>query len=58
MKNFDWQVKCDVFAVSIATWTIEYNLKIPLLVSLNKIHLLDFPTNLHTAYYKLLFDNF
>ena len=58
MKNFDWQVKCDVFTVSIATWTIEYNLKIPLLLSLNKIRLLDFPTSLHTAYYKLLLDNY
>ena len=26
MKEFDWQVKCDVFVVSMATWTIEYNL--------------------------------
>ena len=26
MKEFDWQVKCDVFMVSMATWTIEYNL--------------------------------
>ena len=32
-------------------WTIEYNLKIPLLLRLHKIHLLDFPINLHTAYY-------
>ena len=30
MKDFDWQVKCDVFVVSMATWTIEYNLKISL----------------------------
>ena len=37
MKDFDWQVKCDVFVVSMATWTIEYNLKISLLLSLNKI---------------------
>ena len=26
MKEFDWEVKCDVFVVSMATWTIEYNL--------------------------------
>ena len=26
MKEFDWQVKCDVFMVSMATWRIEYNL--------------------------------
>ena len=50
MKDFDWQVKCDVFVVSMATWTIEYNLKISLLLSLHKIHSLDFPINLHTAY--------
>ena len=46
MKDFDWQV-----VVSMATWTIEYNLKISLLLSLQKIHSLDFPINLHTAYY-------
>ena len=51
MKDFDWQVKFDVFVVSMATWTIEYNLKIPLLLSLHKIRSLDFPMNLHTAYY-------
>ena len=51
MKDFDWQVKCDVFVVSMATWTIEYNLKISLLLNLHKIHSLDFPINLHTAYY-------
>ena len=51
MKNFDWQVKFDVFVVSMATWTIEYNLKISLLLSLHKIRSLDFPINLHTAYY-------
>ena len=51
MKDFDWQVKCDVFVVSMATWTIEYNLKISLLLSLHKIRSLDFPINLHTAYY-------
>ena len=26
MKEFDWEIKCDVFVVSMATWTIEYNL--------------------------------
>ena len=51
MKDFDWQVKFDVFVVSMATWTIEYNLKISLLLSLHKIRSLDFPINLHTAYY-------
>ena len=51
MKDFDWQVKFDIFVVSMATWTIEYNLKIPLLLSLHKIRSLDFPMNLHTAYY-------
>ena len=50
MKDFDWQVKFDVFVVSMATWTIEYNLKISLLFSLHKIRSLDFPINLHTAY--------
>ena len=33
---------------------IEYNLKISLLLSLNKIRSLDFPMNLHTAYYNNL----
>ena len=51
MKDFDWQVKFDIFVVSMATWTIEYNLKISLLLSLQKIHSLDFPINLHIAYY-------
>ena len=51
MKDFDWQVKFDVFVVSMATWTIEYNLKISLLLSLHKIRSLDFPINLPTAYY-------
>ena len=37
MKDFDWQVKFDVVVVSMATWTIEYNLKISLLLSLHKI---------------------
>ena len=30
MKDFDWQVKFDTFIVSMATWMIEYNLKISL----------------------------
>ena len=51
MKDYDWQVKCDVFVVSMATWTNEYNLQISLLLSLHKICSLDFPINLHTAYY-------
>ena len=51
MKDFDWQVKCDVFVVSMATWTIEYILKILLLLSLHKIRSLDFTIILHTAYY-------
>ena len=51
MKDFDLQVKFDIFVVSMATWTIEYNLKISLLLSLQKIHPLDFPINLHSAYY-------
>ena len=44
-------VKCDIFIVSMATWTIEYNLKISLLPRLHKIRSLDFPMNLHTAHY-------
>ena len=51
IKDFDWQVNLDIFVVSMATWTIEYNLKILLLLSLHKIRSLDFPINLHTAYY-------
>ena len=51
MKNFDWQVKFDVFVVSKATWMIEYNLKISLSLSLHKIRALDFPIDLHKAYY-------
>ena len=47
MKDFDWRVKTDDFLVSMATWTIEYNL----FLSLHKIRSLDFPINLHTAYY-------
>ena len=37
MKDFDWRVKCDVFLVSKATWTVEYNLKIPLCLVYKKI---------------------
>ena len=51
MKDFHWRVKTDDFLVSMATWTIEYNLKISLFLSLHKIRSLDFPINLHTAYY-------
>ena len=51
MKDFDWQVKCDVFVVSMATWTIEYNRKISLLLSLHKVRSLNFSINLHTAYH-------
>ena len=51
IKDFDRQVKCNVFVVSMATWAIEYNLKISLPLSLHKISSLDFPINLHTAYY-------
>ena len=51
MKDFDWQVKFDIFVVSIATWVIEYNLKISLLLSLHEICSLDFPINVHPAYY-------
>ena len=50
MKDFDWQVKCDFFVVYMATWTIEYKLKISLLLSLQKNHSLHVPVNLHTAY--------
>ena len=51
IKDFDWQVKIDVFVVSMATWTIEYNLKFSLFLSLHKTCSLDFPINLHTAHY-------
>ena len=51
MKDFDGQVKCAVFVVSMETWTTEYNLKMSFLLSLHKIHPLDFPINLHIAYY-------
>ena len=47
MKDIDWQVKFDIFIFSMATWTIEYNLKISILFSLHKIRSLDFPINLH-----------
>ena len=51
MEDFYWQVKFDFLEVSMATRTIEYNLKISLLLSLQKNHSLDFSFNLHTAYY-------
>ena len=35
----------------MATWMIKDNLKISLLLSLQKIRWLDFPIDLHTAYY-------
>ena len=50
MKDFDWQVKFDVFVVFM-NMNDEYNLKISLLLSLPKICSLDFPINLHNAYY-------
>jgi len=55
MKDFDWQVKFDVFEGSMATWTIAYNLKISLLLRLHKIRSLDIPITLHTAYYNKSF---
>ena len=36
-EKFDWQLKFDVFLVSMAKWMIEYNFKISLLLSLHKI---------------------
>ena len=51
MKDFAWLVKFDIFVVSMATWTIEYNLKISLLLSLQKTSSLDLPINLHVANY-------
>ena len=54
MKDFDWQVKTDIFLVSMAKWMIQYNLKISLFLSLDKIRSLDFPINLHTAYYNII----
>ena len=50
MKDFDWQVKSDVFVVFM-NMNDEYNLKISLLLSLPKIRSLDFPINLRNAYY-------
>ena len=38
----------------MATWTIECNFKISLLLSLNTICPLDFPINLQTAYLLLI----
>ena len=37
IKDFDRQVKCNVFVVSMATLAIEYNLKISLPLSLHKL---------------------
>ena len=53
MKDFDWQVKFDVFEGSMAT--IENNLKISLLLRLHKMCSLDIPITLHTAYYNKSF---
>ena len=50
-ESFDGQVKCVVFVVSMETWPTEYNLKMSFLLSLHKIRSLDFPINLHIAYY-------
>ena len=44
-EKFCWQVKCDFFVDSMATLTIEYNLKISLVLGLHKIRSLDFPIN-------------
>ena len=49
MKDFDWQVKFDVFVVFM-NMNDEYNL-ISLLLSLPKIRSLDFPINLPNACY-------
>ena len=54
LTSCDWRVKFDIFVVFMTTWTIEYNLKVSLLLSLHKIHSLDFPINLYTAYYILI----
>ena len=51
MKDFNWQVKFDIFVVSMATRKVEDNLTISLLLSLQKIRTLDFPVNLCSAYY-------
>ena len=42
MKDFDRQVKFEVFVVSMATLAIEYNLKISLLLSFRKLRSLNF----------------
>ena len=49
-EKFVRQVECDVFVVSMATWTIENNLKISVLLSLHKIRSLDLPLKIHIAY--------
>ena len=41
----------DGVGLRMATWTTGYNLQISLLLSLHKIRSLDFPINLHIAYY-------
>ena len=51
MKDFYSQVNFEVLVVSMATETIEYNLKISLWLSLHKIRSFDFPIDLHTANY-------
>ena len=53
LTSCDWRVKFDIFVASMTIWTIEYNLKVSLLLSLHKIHSLDFPINLYTAYYNI-----
>ena len=47
-ESFDGRAKCDVF---METWPTEYNLEMSFLLSLHKIPSLDFPINLHIAYY-------
>ena len=49
-EKFVWQVKSEVFVVSMATWTIQNNLKISILLSLHKIQALDLPLKIHIAY--------
>ena len=51
MKDFDWKVKFVIFVVCMETWTIEYNINISLLLSLQKTPSLDFPINLHVDNY-------
>ena len=58
MKDFAWQVKCDVFVVSMATWTIDCNVKILLLLSLHEIRSLDFPINLHNLQFETYLTKF